>query len=244
MMKNFKISLVTIIAFIALYPIQGWSQLQSDVSDAVWSIVMPIAESQDIDMKQCLVGKVKDSLVSGFIRNTGSYEFQLDSIYFRGLDANVFGLVSGFPQYIIASGTNHFGEFRFKPTEARLYTAEIVIITQADTIIQKIKGEGIQPKVAVMANIIDFGLVNIGSHKDSIQALTIKNIGSSPLTITSTKHNKPNDYDFKTLSGGAPFTINPGDTWKMDLQFMPSDIGRTSGMLEFYFNGVGPCTLR
>jgi hypothetical protein len=236
--KNMK-KLLLILLFLPVFIIPAKAQLQSDTSDAVWSIVMPIAESQNIDMMKCLIGNSRDSLVNGFIRNIGTWEFQVDSIYFRGSDASAFELVSGFPQYILSPGKGNYGEFRFRPFQARLYSAEIVIITQADTLYQSIIGEGIQPQLAVISDIIDFGIINIGSQKDSMQAVTIKNIGLSPLTITNTKHNKPNDYDFKTLSGGGSFTLNPGDTCKMDLQFKPSDVGRTSGVLEFYYNGVG-----
>lgn len=228
-----------LIAIIAINAIVLNAQTQSDSSDAVWSIVMPLAVSQNIDMKQCLVFTSKDSLVSGFMSNTGAWNYRVDSIYFRGADAFAFGLVSGFPKYIVVSGGNHAGEFRFKPLQARLYTAEIVVITQADTLIQNIQGVGVQPQLQVMANIINFGIVKVGNYKDTLQAVTIKNISSFPLTITNTKHNKPNDIDFTTLAGGGNFTLTAGETRIMDLQFKPRDAGRTCGVLEFYFNGVG-----
>ena len=211
----------------------------SDISDKVWSIVMPIAEAQDIDMGKILINSVKDSVVTSFIRNNGTWKCRIDSIYLQGADASVFSLVSGLPKYEIAIGKKSFGEFSFKPLEKRKYQAEIVIITQADTLIQNIIGEGIKPQLVILEKFIEFGIVNIGQNKDTLQAVTVKNIGSVPIEILSTKHNFPNDKDFTTISGGGNFTLPIGDTCKMNLNFTPSELGRTNGTLEFHYNGVG-----
>ncbi|MDQ1265616.1 MAG: hypothetical protein QG635_767 [Bacteroidota bacterium] len=234
-MKN----LLSISLFMLISIFSANAQLQSDTSDAVWSIVMPLAASQDVDMKQCLVGDVKDSLITDFVRNIGTYKFRVDSIYFQGSDAASFSLVSGFPKYIINPTLSNPAEFRFTPKRVGVHQAEIVIITQADTLIQNIRGEGIQPYIAVLEDIIDFGMVQINKSRDSLQAITIKNISSTSLSISNTKHGFPNAQDFSTLAGGGAFTLKAGDTCKMDLRFSPKAVGRTSGTLEFYYNGTG-----
>jgi len=213
--------------------------LQEDESDNVFSIVEPIAQARDIDMGKVLVGSVKDSVVTSFVQNIGSWKFRVESIYFRGADASAFSLVSGFPKYEVKANDTHYGEFRFKPTRVGIHTAEIVIITQSDTLVNTIRGEGVEQRLEVVGEIIDFGIVKVGRNKDTLQTATIKNIGSVAITITETKHNLPNDKDFKTLSGGGSFTLQPGETRLMDLRFAPSDKGRTSGTLEFHYNGVG-----
>ena len=213
--------------------------LQEDESDNVFSIVEPIAKSMDIDMGKVLVSSVKDSVVSSFVQNPGTWKFRVDSIYFRGADASAFSLVSGFPKYEVKPGDTHYGEFRFRPSRVGIHTAEIVIITQSDTLVQTIRGEGVEKKLEVVSDIIDFGIVKVGKVKDTLQVATIKNIGSVPITITKTKHNLPNDKDFTTILGGGSFTLQPGETRLMDLRFAPSDKGRTSGALEFHYNGVG-----
>jgi len=216
-----------------------FSQIQSDSSDAVWSIVMPEPASTDIDMLQCLIGSSKDSVVVEFIQNVGSWKFRVDSIYFQGADADAFSLVSGFPKYIIESNQSQYGEFNFKPNRVGVHTAEIVIITQAETLTQNIRGEGVVPSLEVVNDFIDFGKVLVSENRDSLGAVTIKNIGTFPLEINDTKHNFPNDVDFTTLSGGGNFILQPDDVTLMDLRFKPSDVGRTSGTLEFYYDGVG-----
>ncbi len=215
------------------------AQTQSDKSDAVWTIVMPKAACLDVDMKKCLLGEGKDSVVTEFVYNVGAWKCRIDSIYFRGIDAGAFGLVSGFPVYTIPVGEVHQAEFHFVPTIVGIHNAEIVIITQSDTLIKKIIGEGVKPQLQIINDLINFGLVNVGTNKDTLKAVTIKNVGTSPLAITGTKHNKPNDIDFSTLGGGGSFTLNAGDICKMDLRFAPSASGRTSGLLEFHYKGIG-----
>jgi VWFA-related protein len=213
--------------------------LQSDVSDSVFAIVEPHCTARDIDMKECLVGSVKDSVVAPFIQNIDNWAVRVDSIYFRGADATAFDIVSGIPPYEVPPNGSHHCEFRFKPTRVGLHQAQVVVITQTDTLVQSIRGIGVQPQLAIVSDIIDFGKVDVGKAKDTLQVVTIKNIGTVPLTITSTRHNKPNDKDFTTLAGGGAFTLQPGETRLMDLRFKPSDVGRTSGTLEFEYNGVG-----
>ena len=213
--------------------------LQQDISDNQFSIVEPNPQSIDIDMQKCLVNHQKDSLITNFISNIGSWKFTVDSIYFQGADASSFQLVSGIPEYSIEAGHSKSAEFRFSPNRVGMHYAEIVIITQAETLRQNIQGEGVEPRLEVVSDIIDFGIVDVGDHKDTIQAITIKNIGSSDLNITNTKHNKPNDVDFSTLSGGGAFSMAPDEEKRMDLRFTPTSKGRTSGTLEFYYDGTG-----
>jgi hypothetical protein len=216
------------------------AQLQTDVSDSVWTVVMPMPSSQDVDMKQCVYGSSgRDTLVEKFVKNDGTWPFRVDSVYFRGTDASAFSLVSGFPKYIVENGKSHGTEFHFNPTRVGIHSAEIVIITQTDTLIQNIRGEGLKAQLQLLTDIIDFGQVSVGSFKDTVQVVTIKNIGNARLYITNTKHNKPNDVDFTTLNGGSAFSLDIGDTCRMNLRFRPGDVGRTSGLLEFYYDGVG-----
>ncbi len=205
----------------------------------MFSIVAPSPSTIDIDMGQCLVGTTKDSVINAFITNNGTYKFRVDSIYFRGTDADAFSVVSGFPKYVVEANQVYHAEFRFIPNRVGVHSAEIVIVTQAETLTQKIRGVGVKPFLSIENNSIDFGEVYLGYYKDSIKVTTIKNIGNSPIQITNTKHNMPNDVDFTTLSGGGNFILQSGEVAQMNLRFKPSDVGRTSGTLEFHYNGFG-----
>lgn len=212
---------------------------QQDTSDALFSIVKPNGIAIDIDMLQVLVGSTKDSVVNEFVSNVGSWKFRVDSIYIQGADASAFSLVSGFPVYTIEQNDSYFAEFRFVPKRVGIHRAEIVIVTQAEIIIQNIIGEGVEPKLQIVNSLIDFGTIYVGEMVDSLQAVTVKNIGNAPLEILDTKHNYPNDVDFTTLAGGGNFILQPGQEALMDFRFTANSRGRTSGTLEFLYNGVG-----
>ncbi|MEI6089828.1 MAG: choice-of-anchor D domain-containing protein [bacterium] len=215
------------------------AQIQSDQSDAVFSIVKANAQVYAIDMAKCLVGSPKDSIVIDFIQNMGNLPFTVDSIYFRGTNSEAFSLVSLLPKYTVFPNLSHPEEIRFSPNHAGLFSAEIVIITQSDTLFQNIRGEGILPQIEIQSAIIDFGKVGVNNQRDTLQVLTIKNISKKSLAITNTKINGPNLMDFSTISTVSNFTLKPDETKKIDLRFKPSDVGRTSGILAFYYDGVG-----
>jgi WD40 repeat protein len=225
-------------ATVKLWVVDDFS-IQEDMSDNVFSIIEPNPASKDIDVGKCFVNNIKDSVVTDFIQNIGSWKFRVDSIYFLGVDASAFSLVTGFPEYTIEPNHSYFGEFRFVPNRVGIHSAEIIIVTQSETLHQTIRGEGVDERIAINNAIIDFGTVYVGNEKDTTQVTTIKNISSVPITITETRHGYPNDKDFLTIVGGGNFTLPPGETKLMDLRFTPSDVGRTSGTLEFHYNGVG-----
>ena len=135
-----KVTCLIIIMFL-MFLSSAKSQLQSDTSDSYWEVVMPSPSAIDIDMLQCLIGSSKDSVVVEFIQNVGSWKFRVDSIYFQGADVDAFLLVSGFPKYVIEASQNHFAEFRFTPKRVGIHSAEIVIVTQAETLTQSIRSE-------------------------------------------------------------------------------------------------------
>jgi hypothetical protein len=231
--------LLLIIIFLGMCPKPSISQTQSDTSKAVWAIVMPETLIIDVDMLQVLVGSVKDSVVSEFIMNIGTWKFRVDSIYIQGVDASAFSLVAGFPEYSIEPSQSNHAEFRFVPNRVGIHTAEIVIVTQAETIVQNIIGEGVEPRLQIVNTLIDFGTIYVGEMVDTLQAVTVKNIGNASLEILDTKHNYPNDVDFSTLTGGGNFILQSGEEAVMDLRFAANSPGRTSGTLEFHYDGVG-----
>jgi hypothetical protein len=213
--------------------------LQSDYSDSLFSIVEPAVSADDVNMGDVILSKSKDSIVDKYVRNIGLWPLDVEKIYFRGIDSSSFRLISGIPKYNINVGKNKSAEFSFTPKRLGVHNAEIVIITQSDTLVKRITGNGIQQDISIQSRIVDFGLVEVNQKKDSINVATIKNLGTVPITIDSTKHSLPNNIDFTTLSGGGTFNLLPGQEKKIDLRFSPSSIGRTLGTLEFYYRGLG-----
>lgn len=218
------------------------SSLQSDTSDAVFSIVMPQYVSTDIDMGKVVVAKAKDSVITTFIRNTGTYPFRVDSIWLSGSGA--FSLVSGIPPFDVPAGAARQVEFRFRPPTVGMHQAQIVIRTQADTIQQLIRGEGVLPQVQALGEVIDFGQVSLSSIKDTVITVAIQNIGTAPVNFTGDMQLGPDMLQYSVLAGGGAFTLLPNESRTVTLRFAPQFIGRSSGRIGFTHDAPGsPATL-
>ncbi|MEI6089226.1 MAG: choice-of-anchor D domain-containing protein [bacterium] len=213
--------------------------IQEDQSDKTFSIVAPNAKTIDVDMKQCLIGSKKDSLITNFIINTGLYKFRVNDIYFTGTDAGAFKVISGIPEYQLTPGKSKTTGFRFNPTREGIHTATINIVTQWDTLQQSIQGEGVPPKLQIISDTLDFGKIEIGTAKTFQDTVLIKNISNSDLTIKNVVQLGPDKTQFEILNGGGPFTLQQDETRKLTIRFKPINIGRTSNFLGFEYDGLG-----
>ncbi len=211
----------------------------SDVSDSLWSIVVPTAAAIDIDMGQVLVNDSRDSVVTAFLTNTGPVDITIEDIRFSGADAGMFSLVSGIPPFDIAMGVTREVEFRFSPSSVGVKTATIFVHTQIDTLAQSIRGEGVLPQIEVLADLVDFGAVLVGGIKDTVVTAVIRNSGGGTVAISGTGQLGPDMTQFSVISGGGAFMLGAGESHTMQLRFAPTAPGRTSGRLGLYHDGVG-----
>lgn len=211
---------------------------QEDLSDTTFSIVIPSADAVDIDMGKEIVGFYKDSIINNFVLNLGNYPFRVDSIYFSGINAESFKLISGIPKYIVEPNSSYFAEFRFSPINLGLHEAVITIITQSDTLIKKIIGEGVDPKIGVIPEFIDFGIVEIGNEKTINQIEVIRNLTNKDLEIINVIQIGPDLEQFYILEGGGSFVLEAYGEHKMNLQFKPKYVGKTSNQLGFVYNSL------
>ena len=210
----------------------------SDISDTVFSIVMPEADALDIDMGKALVDTYKDSVVTAFLTNPGSWKNRIDSIVFEGQNAASFRLLSGIPPYYLDPGVSKAVEFSFHPTSEGIKNAEILIYTQADTLRRSITGEGVDLKLDVFSGIVDFGLHELYEIQDTTIVL-LENKSNDPITFTATEMLGPDKMQFEIIEGGGAFSLNSGETRELKLRFLPKYIGRTSGQIGFYYDNVG-----
>ncbi len=211
---------------------------QSDVSDRVFSIVSPAVISHDIDMGEVVLTFSKDSLLESFIINAGTYPVSITAITVTGQNSSDFQLVSGVPPFTIAAGEKKAVEFRFRPSAVGSRFADISIITQADTLHHNIVGEGVRPVLQVQSSLVDFGVKEVGSTNDTTVTAVLKNIGDSPLTVTSTQMLGPDKEQFAIISGGGSFFLTSGEERAMQLRFSPKYIGRTSGQIGFTYDNM------
>jgi hypothetical protein len=210
-----------------------------DTSDTLWSIVRPELASVDVDMESVIVGGVRDSIVSGALRNTGTVAVTIDSVGIASGDAGDFALISGAVPATLAPGDALPLGFSFHPATLGARSSTIEIRTQAGTLSRQIVGRGLPPMIEVSAGTIDFGKIEIGTSGDTSLPAIIRNVSDRALTISATQMLGPNLVDFSTIDGGGAFTLAPGQSRRMKLRFSPSAVGRTSGRIAFDYGDVG-----
>ena len=224
--------------FVRIKHLKNGIAKQLDLSDNVFRIAEPVIRASDIYFGKWVVGSTKDSTIPDYFVNNEPYKCRIDSIYFRGDDAASFAINSVILHLSVQSESKLKLRIGFSPVRLGPHRAEIVIISQSDSLIYNIVGEGVEPVVSIINNTIDFGSVRIGSYKDTLKAATIKNIGKVPLKIYKTIHSNQNNI-FKTLSGSGTFILQPGDTAGIDLRFTPELEELSNGQLLVYSDGVG-----
>ena len=211
----------------------------SDISDDLWAIVAAGVEADDVDFGEVLLDNPKDSTLTEYVRNIGGIDIEVQEMRIVGADASKFEIVSGFPSYSVASGQSANLELRFIPDAIRSFSAQLQIITNVDTLWQNLTGVGVNPRLRVIATIVDFGRVEVGSQKDTVVNVVVTNVGTAPVNITATSMLGPDVQSFSILSGAAPFSLAAGASHTMEFRFEPFQSGRTNGTVGFEFDGPG-----
>lgn len=211
--------------------------IQTDMSDSIFTIDIPTVEGRSIDMKQCLFGKSKDSIIRAALVNTSKLPVRIDDIIFSGKDALAFTYVSPQLPTIINPNESMDYEIRFTPSFIGIHSATMYILTQSDTLMYDISGEGIAGVLNITHNTIDFGKVGLGDSRDTLVGIT--NIGKAPVEITL-NNGGPNIKDFNFEPNQSTVTLFPADTLWLRVRFTPKEIGRMNGSIEIEntFQGV------
>jgi hypothetical protein len=100
--------------------------------------------------------------------------------------------------------------------------------------------EGPQPELQVEPNPIDWGNVLVDCPREKV--ITLSNVGEADLDITEIRPAGEDEASF-LIPDGASWTLAPGDSTTVTLQFQPGDIREHSGELEVTSNDpAGPVT--
>jgi hypothetical protein len=197
-----------------ILPVTAWTQI-SDVSDDVFSIVVPTAEARVVDMGVLTLGDQRDTLVDPFISNTGRARIRIDAMHLTGPDAADFDIVSGRAPVHVPEAHTHPVGFSFNPGSEGVKNAVIVIETQIDTQYYDIRGEAIAPRIALETMMIDFGAIPVGAQRDSTLVL-IRNLTAGPVRVGESVQGGPDTRRYSIVDGAAPFDLPPYGSRELD----------------------------
>ncbi|MER3328789.1 MAG: choice-of-anchor D domain-containing protein, partial [Candidatus Kapaibacterium sp.] len=188
---------------------------QSDTSDAVFSIIMPepVIQNNDIDMGQMIVGSTKDTIVSSVICNTGDAALHVLGVDITDtFNSEDFLIPRGAGDFYLEKDECQDMMFEFTPSALGNRTAVATIRTTIgdfrDTI--HILGVGINPIIEATAEVVDFGVFELGEGKDTTVIL-VKNVGSTDINITDTRISGPDMEQFTLSTSPINYTIAAGE---------------------------------
>ncbi|HVK39604.1 MAG TPA: choice-of-anchor D domain-containing protein [Candidatus Kapabacteria bacterium] len=186
-----------------------------------------------IDFGSVSLGDSRDTLRAVTVRNAGGAPVQITGVRHAGPNDVDFVTIAS-ATGPLQPGESALVDLRFTPSIEGRTSGRLLFDFDGpgSPATVMLFGEGVAPvaEAEVVSTEIDFGTVDLGDARDSLQAATIRNVGTIPITILSNQAGGADAGDFIVV-GNATTTIAPGDTARIDLRFVPGAIGPRSGEL-------------
>jgi WD40 repeat protein len=215
--------------------------LQTDTSDAVFSIIAPdmALKVTDIDMGRVLVGSSVDKTETAVICNEGTAPLHVLGLDVTNGNTSEFAVPRGAGDFFLAPGECQTITFQFSPTQVGPRNAKITVRStvgdKVDSI--RIRGEGVIETLALSTDIIDMGVEFVENQKDSIVAV-LENKGSTIINIKPVQYLDNKDVLFFDNSI-TNFDLAANTSKSLTLYFKPKEEGRVTGRIGFEYNGTG-----
>jgi len=170
------------------------------------------------------------------ITNTGSSPVNFTATTITGADSAQFSIVSGGAPFSLPAGQSKIITLNFAPTATGIKSAKLELTHDGMGATQvNLAGEGTQGILDVPNATVNFGNVEVGKNRDTVQ--TYSNIGNGPITISAINIS---GASYSVVSGNAPFTILPGATHDVTFRFASSlPTGAKNATASFVHNGQG-----
>lgn len=206
---------------------------QADICDSAFFIMRPKMLGRNVDMNICVVGAVRDSLVVAAVRNTGLHPTTVKQIRFGGIDSAAFAVVSHAPPFTVLPGAVAPVELRFQPLRVGDHTATMQILCGSDTLLQTVRGVGVEDVFSSPNRFIDFGTVDRKAYRDTLTTVSLAGLSSLSYQITGVRIVGQHSGSFAIKRGGGSFTIQRDVPHEIELRCAPQTLGRIGATLEF-----------
>jgi hypothetical protein len=165
------------------------------------------------------------------IENYGSASLDLTDLRLTGAGADQFS-VTNTPQSIAPDGTGEVG-VSFTPTESGTQQATLVIDSNdpdEPTREIPVTGDGLGPEIDIDKDTLNFPPATL--------SLTVTNQEGSPtdLRVDETPITGKHPQDFTITSGAGPFTLAPGESETITVQFNSTGSGDREAQLKMFSN--------
>ena len=206
---------------------------QADICDSAFFITRPKMLGRNVDMNLCVVGSVRDSLVVAAVRNTGLHPTTVKEIRFVGVDSAAFSVVSHAPPFMVQPGTVAAVELRFRPMRVGDHSATMQILCGSDTLMQTVRGVGVEDVFAAANRFIDFGTVDRKAYRDTLTTVSLAGLSSISYQVTGVRIAGQHRGSFAIKRGGGSFAMQRDVPHELELRCAPQTFGRIGATLEF-----------
>ncbi|MFZ1731406.1 MAG: choice-of-anchor D domain-containing protein [Bacteroidota bacterium] len=171
------------------------------------------------------VGSMRAELLT--IENRGGEDLEISETSLTGSGSAVYFVRDG-GSMIIAAGTSKEVSVEFTPAAAIPYSATLTIrsndpgVPAYPVTLTGLGTSRAEPNIELDRAAISFGSANVGSSIS--ENLTIRNIGTTALSITGYRFQEIGAGEF-ALQSGSPGTIQPSQQMMISLAFAPTKAG-------------------
>jgi len=168
------------------------------------------------------------------VSNRGTAELEVTATKLSGNDDSQFTVSDGAP-FTVAPGETRNVQVSFTPTFGGEKKASLDIASNdpdRPAVNIGLSGTGLVQAIPdiTVAFPLDFGNVPVDSNPR--KSFGVSNSGTADLEVTATKLSGTDPVQFFIVSGGAPFTVAPGETKSVVVSFKPASAGGKTANLE------------
>jgi P pilus assembly chaperone PapD len=140
-----------------------------------------------------------------------------------------------------APGSSTALDLGFSRMGARDVEKLLPILTTNDSTIQ-VGGNAGAPDIVISPTSHNFGSLAVGSSMS--QVFVVRNRGTAPLNVTGMSLQGVHANQFAIESGGAPFTLAPGEERNVSIKYAPTSAGNKNATLVIFNNDPTESILR
>lgn len=165
------------------------------------------------------------------VYNVGTNTFTINT---ATINATQFKIVSGTIPYTLAPNQSETFQLQFTPDSPKAFNAILTFtFTGATTQYVNLSGNGIDSNAIPTLSTTSLNFPNqaLGANGPS-QTLTISNNGTTAVSLTSITMTPP----FTQTGFKSATSIQPGKSFSIQVSFLPSILGSTSGLMQFNYD--------
>ena len=190
-----------------------------------------VASPLSVNFGDVLLGSSSSRQV--VVRNIGDIVLDVSAANITGIDAADFTVTNGGAPFSVAKGDSHLVDITFSAAGIGVKNAMLQLISNDPDTPQldvSLTGNSVTPEIDVTPLTHDYGNVRINTTL--AQNFVISNSGTVNLDVSALSLVGVDAADFLVSAGVAPFTIAPGGSQTVTVDFTPATIGPKSATLR------------